>query len=451
MRRVLQNVWPALVLGLLFFLSGFFNLARADSLKYSGRLSPSDYLLGSQEQHRDPVFDKYRTIELGARIGVGSDCGRIDFKSTLRASLQNVLDARYFGDMGKDILAASPMLLTCYFSPTWCAILKHSQINAHWLSQMRLDQCSLIDKYTDSRVEDFYQERQACVRRSIEANGGNLEQAMESCRGNNVYTADLANWAGAKNGEKVSTNKLIESSARWAGMDGNESRGTLDLVKALVGDTVVSKGEVSVEYGPRSTPMTPRTYLQSLETATYSKLCGKLVKKVEEASGKTSVERLVSDDDLKEISPNTEQPVVDRETIRSLAYMTPRARETACRKLSDAVAMTVFSTDVNRSLDVLTTLSQNPNLPPQRKQELEQKRQALKEQVELTVELSKQRNEPINQVLSQINSEGKRLQSESVAEDLGNDAVLETNHRTSVNLMDCADGVLCDVGGGGSN
>ena len=446
MKRCFELLWPALILGALFFLSGL-KVVHAEDIKYSGRLKPSDYLLGSQEQSRDPVFDKYRTVELDANLGIGSDCGRVDFKSTLRASLQNILDTKYFGDMGKDILAASPMLLTCYFSPTWCAILKHSQISAHWLSQMRLDQCSIIDKYTDARTDDFYQERQSCVRKSIESNGGNLEQAMESCKGNNVYKMDLANWAGAKNGEKVSANRLIDSSAKWAGMNGPESQGSLDLVKALVGDTVVSRGSVSVEYGPRATPLTPRTYLQSLEKATYTKLCSGIVKKVEDSGGKVSVDRLVSDDDLKEISPNTEQPLVDRQTIRALAYMSPRQRGYACKKLADVVAMTVFSTDVNRSLDVLTTLAQNPNLPPQRKQEIEQKRKALKEQVELTVELQKQSNEPINGVLSQINEEGRQLSSEAVANDLSNDTDTETNHRTEINFMDCADGVMCANGG----
>lgn len=442
MKRILCTLWPAFILALLLFLSvGRF--VRAEDFRYSGKLSPNDYLMQSRQEHRDPVFDKYRTVDLGVNLGVGSDCGRIDFKSTLRASLSNILDSKYFGDMGKDILAASPMLLTCYFSPTWCAILKHSQVNAHWLSQMRLDQCSIVDKYVDSRVEDYYQERQSCVRKAIDRNGGNLEQAMESCRGADMWQADLNNWSGGKYGQKANTNRLIESSAKWAGMDNPESQSSINLVKALVGDTVVSRGHISVEYGPRNTPLTPRTYLQSLEKATYDKLCGNVLKRVVDSGGKTSVDRLISDDDLKEVSPNTSEPLIDRQTIRSLAYMSPKQRGYACQKLSDAVAMTVFSTDVNRSLDVLTTLSQNPNLPPQRKQELEQKRKALKEQVELTVGLYHQRNAPINSVLSQINETGAQLQSIAVGAELQGDANVEANYRTHTNFMDCADGIMC--------
>jgi hypothetical protein len=442
MNRTSEIMWLSFVLCVLVVLGGV-KLSRAQEVQVSGKLSPSDYLLGSQGDHQDPVFDKYRTIELDAKLGVGSDCGRVDFKSTLKASLSNVLDAKYFGDMGKDILGASPMLLTCYFSPTWCAILKHSQISAHYLSQMRLDQCSLIDKYTDSRTEDFYQERQACVRRSIDSNGGNLEQAMESCRGSSVYAADLTNWAGSKNGEKSSSNRLIESSAQWAGMNGPESRTTLDLLKSMVGDTIVSRGSVSVEYGPRSMPITPRTYLQSLETATHEKLCRNVVKRVLEANGKTSLDVLVTDDDLRAISPGTERPLVDRQTIRALAYMSPKQRDYACQKLSDAIAMTTFSRDINRSLDVLTTLSQNPNLPPQRKQELEQKRRALKEQIEVTLALQHQKNDPLNSVLSQVNETGSQLQNAAVGATLQSDAGIDSNRRARMKLMDCTDGIMC--------
>ena len=409
------------------------------------RMSPNDYLLRSLDSHFDPVFDHYKTIDLGASIGVGSDCGRIDFTNTLRASLRNILDFKYFGDVGRNILASSPMLLTCYFSPTWCAILKHSQISAQYLSQMRLDQCSLVDKYVDSRVEDFYQERQKCVRGAIEENGGDLERAMESCRGNKLWDTDLTNWAGSKTGEKVPENRLLESSARWAGFQGEESKKSLNLVKAFVGDTVVGRGSVSVEYGPRSSALTPRTYLQSIEKATYDELCGRIMRRVEDAGEGTNPDRLMRDEELKALSPNFQYQLVDRQTVRALSVMPPKKRAIACKGLSDALAMTVFSRDVNQSLDMLTTLSQNPNLPDNRKREIESKRKALKESIEMTVSLQRQKNVPVNTALAEINEEGQRIQAELVKERLGNEADSETADRLDAQFMDCADGgVMCN-------
>ena len=438
-----EALWPFVIAALLLLLSGIFQKVHASQVRVSGRLSPSDYLFGSQEQHGDPVFDNYKVVDLSATIGVGSDCGKISFDATLRNTLSKMINEKYFAQVGQDILGGIPMLTLCYMSPTWCSIVKHAQVNANFLSQMRLNQCSLIDKYVDSRVEDFYQERQTCVHRAIDSNGGNMDAAMESCGGNNLWNTDLANWAGSKNGEKTGTNRLIDSSANWARMNGSESKGSLDLLKSLVGDTVVSKGSISVEYGPRNSPLTPRTYLQSLEKSTYEKLCERIMRKVGDGDNQTPVDQIVSDSELKDLSMNSDQWLVDRQTLRALAAMNPSQRNRACKKLSDAAAMTVFSTDVNRSLDMLTTLAQNPNLPPQRKEEIQEKRRALKEQIELTVDLQKQRSEPLNQVLSQIQEEGNRLQSETTAQGLSSDASAESNQRNDDTYRDCSDWVFC--------
>lgn len=431
-------------LSLLFVAVSLGTSAPAVDFRHSTRTAPGDYLLRSLDQHKDDIFDSYRTIDLGVTIGVGSDCGQIDFTSTLRASLKNILDTKYFANIGQNIIASSPMLLACYFSPTWCAILKHSQVGAHYLSQMRLDQCAVIDKFVDSRVEDFYQERQSCVRKAIQSNGGDMEHAMESCQGNKLWDTDLANWAGKRNGEKVTSNKLLDGSAKWAGFEGKEAEQSLNLVKALVGDTVVSRGGVSVEYGPRQSALTPRTYLQSVEKSTYDELCGKLVKRIQDASPETVPDRLVTDAELKALSPGFAVPLIDRQTLRALSVMSPLQRQQACKTLSDALSMTLFSTEMNRSLDLLTTLAQNPNLPPNRKQEIEQKRRALKDSIDATVSMQKQKNAPLNSALAKVNEAGSGLYDQMTHEALSTDQDRDSSKRIRSQFLDCADGVMCD-------
>ncbi len=418
------------------------NAAEASSRfhsRYSTRLSPDDYLLGTHGERKDDIFDRSRVIDLGVDLRIGSDCGRVDFTGTMRSTLKNLLDSKYYGDVGRNIIAASPMLLTCYMSPTWCAILKHFQVNANLLSQMRLNQCSLIDKYTDSRVEDFYRDRQSCVRKQIEANGGDLERALQSCQ--NTYDVDLANWAG---GGKTSTNKLIGSSAAWAKLDGSDSTDALNLLKSLVGDTVVSRGQVSVEYGPRRIALSPRTYLMGLENKTYETLCKTLMTKVEASDGKESLDKIISDKDIKKIDESSESPVLDRQTLEALSALPVARRQVACRKLSDAVALTSFTRDMNRSLDMITTLAQNPNLPPHRKDELEQKRKALKEQIELSLDLRREKNDPLSRVMAQINEEGGRVRSQMVRAVLMNDADAHSSKSGQSSLLDCADNILCE-------
>jgi hypothetical protein len=102
------------VISIILVLITFSSNASANyNYRHSSKLRPNDYLLNSRDRGKDPVFDGNATANLGIDLGIGSDCGRVDLKSTLRASLKNLLDAQYFGDMGRDILAASPMLVTC--------------------------------------------------------------------------------------------------------------------------------------------------------------------------------------------------------------------------------------------------------------------------------------------------------------------------------------------------
>lgn len=402
-------------------------------------LSPNDYLLGSYSEESDPVFDKYRTVDLSVDLGIGSDCGQIDIRNTLRASLKNILDTKYLGSIGKDIIAASPMLTACYFSPTWCSILKSSKIQANFLAQLRLDQCSAIEKYTDSRVNDYQEERSACTQRAIKKHNGNFEKAMEECR--NFADYDISSWAG--DGKSIE-NKLIESTAKWAGFKGKEADRVVNLTKAFIGDTVVKQGNIKVDFGDRRVQLTPRTYLMEVKRRVHSELCDKLLNRLVKNGGyHSNLKRLVSDQDLKNIS-GTNKTIIDRQTLRSLVHLPYLKRKIACRKLSDAIAMNVYTEDMGKTLDFISSkMSTNPHLPVQRRIEVDGKRRAFKDQVELTLAFEKQHSEPLNSILAQINEQGSVFMDE--AAEVGLDLEVERHHLDRVDrvFFDCGDDVNC--------
>lgn len=436
-------MWNLILSGFIFFSIGSISFAGDSEYSYKNRtgIRPNDYLFKNQEAKKDPVFEEYRSVDLGINLGVGSDCGRVDFKSTLQATLKNILDSKYFGDMGKDILGGSPMLVACYFSPTWCAILKHSQINANFMSQMRLNQCALMDKYTDSRVEDFYEERQLCVHKEIDKNGGNIESAMQTCNSNKVWDTDLQNWSGDKYGGKASSNKLIESSARWAGFDTEKGSGAVKLVQSLVGDTVISRGKISVEYGDKPFGLTPRTHLAALQRDIHERICVDLMQKFDDA-GQGNAINVIRDADIKGLS-GSDQLVLDRQTLGNLAVLPRRTRAVFCQRLAASLATTKFAEDMNRSLDILSVASQNPNLPDRRKKEIIEKRDALKQSVDTTIELQREQNAPLNEVTSQINLEGEATIGGLASERIGSERVKAQNKSAKGRYFDCADGVMC--------
>ena len=433
---------------LLVFLSAS-ALAKNFNYRHNSEMSSTDYLFKERSPENDYVFNNYQTVDLGFKLGVDADCGRIDFKNTLQGALRNLLDSKYFESVGNNIMAASPMLLTCYLSPTWCSILKHTRVNANFLSQMRLDQCALIDKYVDQRSEDFKRERQKCVHRAIQRNDANMEQAMKECQSGMDYSADLTNWAGSRFGAKVSENKLIESSARWAGFNSGESRRSIELIKSLVGDTVVGRGRISVEYGPNNRALTPRTRLYALEKDTYEKLCRGLLKKIDRNGNRISIDRLIDKKELKDIGGNKDDTYIDKQTLRYLSYLPFIKRGSYCRKLASSIALTKFSSEMNRSLDMLDILERNPSLPEKRKEEMREKIQKLNDSIESTLQFREVQNTPLNTIISQITKEGRFYQGQATKRTLGNEANRINSRRSQRQLFDCSDNVLCDDSQGG--
>lgn len=416
--------------------------AKEFNYRHEQELNSNDYLFKDRTEGADSVFDKYQTVDLGFNLAIGSDCGKVDFKNTLQGTLKNLLDAKYFESVGSSILSASPMLMTCYFSPTWCSILKHTRMNANFLSQMRLDQCALIDKYTDQRSEDFKKERQECVRKAIDRNNGNIENALNECQETSEYSFNLSNWAGKRFGDKASQNKLIESSAKWAGFNDDNAKRSVELVKALVGDTVIGKGQISVEYGPKSKALTPRLRLYQIEKDTYQGLCQKLLKKLD----RSSIDA-IKPDELKELGANKGENYLDRETLHYLSVLPYIKRGSYCRKLAYSISLTKFSKEMNRSLDILNILEQNPNLPDNRKREITQKRTRLKDSIDSTLKLQRLQNTPLNQVIAMINKEGKNYEGAYSKRLLDTKAASKNAKRSRNLLFDCSDGVLCQKGG----
>ena len=372
---------------------------------YEFGISPNDYTYKDRGARQDSVFDKYRKIELGVDLSSGVDCGRLDLKGTLKSTVDKVLDPSLFGNALENVAASAPLLTICYFSPTWCALAKHFRLNAQAMSELRLNQCALMDKYVDSRVEDYYTERQTCLHRELEKTGGNHEEAVSRCGGTGLYQQNIANWAGEKFGDKVKTNKLIDSSAKWAGFEGPDAKRAVELVKAFVGDTTVSSGKISVEYGPREVALSPSEHLADLKKVTYQKLCGDLLGGLKGKKASDAY-RYLTQDKLKGVTDSNIQ-YIDQQTVYYLLRLPPDRRELYCSKLASSIAISRFSEDVTRSLQILTEIGQNPNLPENRRKEIQDKRRAFKDAVEVTVQLEKEQNQPINEITAQINQEGR--------------------------------------------
>lgn len=336
------------------------------------------------------------------------------------------------------------MLLTCYYSPSWCSILKNFRLKANMLARLRLNQCSLISKYTDSRVEDFYAERQECAHKAIDKHGGDMEKAMEECSTSKMWDFDLQDWSGS--GSKVGENRLLESAAKWTGISGEEGRKTLDLVKSLVGDYVVAKGKVSVDWGPEKLRLTPRIYYKKVQKETFETLCEGLIKELSQNGLNQSFSKKVTDEDLKRVSGSDQETevLIDRQTIRSLVAMPYFKRRIACKQLSGAMAMTKFTRDMGKSIDALFKMSEDVHLPEKRKRQIRTKMNKLKNNVKFTLDLKKAQNTPLNEVQKRINEEGMKYIDESTKKELKKDSRDFGSQDLERSFFDCADERFCE-------
>ena len=104
----------------------------------------------------------------------------------------------------------------------------------------------------------------------------------------------ISYWAGRGQSE---VNSLIGSTAKWAGLDDQASKKIVSLSKALVGDTILKRGRVSVDYGPRRIQLTPRKYLREIKDEKFESLCINMVEKVVRR-GAASAFREISNQDL---------------------------------------------------------------------------------------------------------------------------------------------------------
>ena len=410
-------------------------------LNYRNRtqISSDDYLFKDNRRRKDPAFENLQFADLGFSLGIGADCGKISLKSSLRASLKNFLNAGYFGDIGRDILGASPMLLACYMSPTWCAILKHTRINAQFAARNRQAQCSIIEKYIDQRADEFHQARQECVARVL-SETGNSEEAMQKCGNRKLWEFDTKSWSG----EGVSeVNKLLEDSAKWAGLDRPGNRHVVDMVKQFVGDTIVARGRASVDYGPKKVFIPPRVFLNDLKSVTHAKLCNGILRRLNSSGSKSSTLKEITEEDIKSLSGRAQVELIDKQTIRYLSLLSFKKQEIYCRKLSSAIALARLEDETDQSLDFLQLASTNPHLPESRRMEVLEKRRAFKTAVDKTLATNSASSDPLNKVTSEITKEGKVAEEHIATRRAQVDQARKNQVDADNKTFNCSDGVLC--------
>lgn len=421
--------------------SGLFSITAFAEFSYRNSTRVNSMGLRDLSDTSPTALDRYKVIDLSANVEVGTSCGEMNIATNLQSNLKDLLGDDFFKGVGNQIQNAGGMLALCYLSPSYCAIAKHMRMSSHFLSQLNLDSCAMIDKYVDSRVADYDMSKQQCVRKKMSENGRDVKAALEEC---GQGTGKLEDWAGGKGGP-VKANALIGSTAKWAGLKGDDTEKIIQMTKAFVGDTVVANGKAQVEFGPKSRLTTPREYI-SEESSVVAEKLNDLMDDLEqnEVQGSFSLATRKKINDIFEKGLSQD---VALESVRKLSYLPTRARREAVRRLSQVVAMNNVAQDAEKSLEVLALAVRNPNLPPHRQQEAIALREQLKDSLEMTLDMRKSGSDQLREVLGSIKDDGSFYESNVVRRNLEGHASKRNQGRLKEQFFDCSDSTFCNSGG----
>lgn len=383
-------------------------------------------------KRREGSLQDYRIVDLSAQVDVGSNCGQMNVGANLRANMKEFLNGDFFNGLGNQITDAGGLLALCYLSPAMCSITKNLRITSGLTSAMDLEACSLIEKYQDQQIAVYERERSQCVRSELKRNGNNVKDALRSC-GENSYENKLKNWAGGDG--LVPMNQLIESTAKWAGLNNDEAIQTIELTKAFVGDTVIGKGGVSVDFGSRN-----RIYAPSDLIEDERKLLSDNINNFFKYSN-YSLE--IKDEDLEKIFDKKVSLNIARKLMEKLSYLPNRDRETAISKVSKAVATQSGIEKLEKSMELLLLASRNPNVPDAQKLEAKNLSEQLKNSLELSLKMKNSENDSFEKVLAQVSDESQKYESWEFSEKLNLEKTRFGEKTLKQDFMDCTDKVFC--------
>lgn len=393
--------------------------------------------LGSNQMYdlnkrREGSLQEYRIVDLSASVDVGSNCGQMNVGANLRANMKEFLDGDFFKGMGNQITDAGGLLALCYLSPAMCSITKNLRITSGLTSAMDLEACSLIEKYQDQQIAVYERERSQCVRTELKRNGNNVKDALKTC-GENNYENKLKDWAGGEG--LVPMNRLIDSTAKWAGLNGDDAIKTIELTKAFVGDTVIGKGGVEVDFGARNRIYSPSDLIEDERKM--------IAQSLQNYFRYNSTSWNVKDEEAQKIFEDKIPLSAAKNIIQKLSYLPSRDRETGILKISKAIATQSSIEKLEKSMELLMLASRNPNVPDAQKLEAKNLSEQLKGSLELSLKVKNSEHDSFEKTLAQVSVESEKYENWEFLENVQTEKTNFGEKSLKTDFMDCSDKVFC--------
>ena len=322
-------------------------------------------------------------------ISGSKGCSGFDLASSFNSVLSEQIMADYLKNISSSAMAAAPMLLLEYVSPTLADIIKHFNAMTNMRLGLRYAQCEDIEKAAGEYMDKLRKKSEdECVKEK-QSQGIDIDSALKACKEGKDPFAFLKNAEGIPLAQGGKIDILADIFKKINIPDDRK-----DFVKSVVGETTITSSQIENNKGEKS--------IYKVNDEFRTDTSGKLVSLTEEyLNSKT-----VSDDSLKELSlPNN--PVTE-EQIRDITLMPKAKQYIAVSKISSDIAYFKTIAQYRQAMDDLLEAMRAPGLDDVQRGVLQRDYDYLKEKLERFKEerqIYKDYNEAVAGILSESEKE----------------------------------------------
>ena len=326
-------------------------------------------------------------------------CSGFDLASSFNSTFSEQILADYLKGISSSAIAAAPMLLLEYASPTLADIVKHFSAMTNMRLGLRYAQCEDIEKAAGEYMDKLRKKSESeCVKDKV-AQGLDIDSALKACKEGKDPFAFLKNAEGIPLSQGGKIDVLSDIFKKI-----NIPNDRKDFVKSVVGETTITSSQIENNKGEKSIYKVNDDFRTETSDKFFSIVS-------EYMNSKT-----VSTDSLKDLSLHN-NPVTE-EQIRDIALMPKAKQYIAVSKLSSDIAYFKTISQCRQAMDDLLEAMRAPGLDDVQRGVLEKDYNYLKEKLERFKE-ERQINKDYNEAMSGILSESEKEKLSTIMNDDG--------------------------------
>jgi hypothetical protein len=337
-------------------------------------------------------------------------CSGFDLASSFNSVLSEQIMADYMKSISSEAMAAAPMLLLEYVSPTLADIVKHFNAMTNMRLGLRYAQCEDIEKAAGEYMDKLRKKSEDECVKDKQSQGIDIDSALKACKEGKDPFAFLKNAEGIPLAQGGKIDILADIFKKINIPDDRK-----DFVKSVVGETTITSSQIENNKGEKS--------IYKVNDEFRTDTSGKLFSLTEEyLNSKT-----VSDDSLKELSlPNN--PVTE-EQIRDITLMPKAKQYIAVSKISSDIAYFKTIAQYRQAMDDLLEAMRAPGLDDVQRGVLQRDYDYLKEKLERFKE-ERQIYKDYNEAVAGILSESEKEKLNTIINDDGTSSYFSDSTET---------------------